>query len=102
MAMAQEFERLKSFFSCKDKAEAIRSTGMTGRKPINRKLTESTGGDGCAVVRHLAGMDEQPQSVFVELVTKNEAETRYELIDPVLRDKGYRIPYVRLETPAPV
>jgi type I restriction enzyme R subunit len=33
---------------------------------------------------------------------KNEAETRYELIDPILRDKGYRIPYVRLETPAPV
>jgi type I restriction enzyme R subunit len=33
---------------------------------------------------------------------KNEAETRYELIDPVLREKGYRMPYVRLETPAPV
>ncbi len=32
---------------------------------------------------------------------KNEAETRYELIDPVLRDKGYRMPYIRLETPAP-
>jgi type I restriction enzyme R subunit len=35
-------------------------------------------------------------------MAKNEAETRYELIDPILRDKGYRIPYVRLETPAPV
>ena len=35
-------------------------------------------------------------------LTKNEAETRYELIDPVLRDKGYRHPYVKLETPAPV
>jgi type I restriction enzyme R subunit len=35
-------------------------------------------------------------------MAKNEAETRYELIDPLLRDKGYRIPYVRLETPAPV
>lgn len=35
-------------------------------------------------------------------MAKNEAETRYELIDPVLREKGYRIPYVRLETPAPV
>jgi type I restriction enzyme R subunit len=33
---------------------------------------------------------------------KNEAETRYELIDPVLRDKGYRHPYCKLETPAPV
>jgi type I restriction enzyme, R subunit len=33
---------------------------------------------------------------------KNEAETRYELIDPVLRAKGYRVPYIRLETPAPV
>lgn len=33
---------------------------------------------------------------------KNEAETRYELIDPVLRGKGYRAPYIRLETPAPV
>jgi type I restriction enzyme, R subunit len=33
---------------------------------------------------------------------RNEAETRYELIDPVLRDKGYRLPYIRLETPAPV
>ena len=33
---------------------------------------------------------------------RNEAETRYELIDPVLRDKGYRVPYIRLETPAPV
>ena len=32
----------------------------------------------------------------------NEAETRYNLIDPVLRDKGYRHPYIRLETPAPV
>jgi type I restriction enzyme, R subunit len=36
------------------------------------------------------------------IMAKNEAETRYELIDPVLRDKGYRLPYVRLETPAPV
>ena len=35
-------------------------------------------------------------------IYKNEAETRYELIDPVLRDKGYRVPYIRLETPAPV
>jgi type I restriction enzyme, R subunit len=35
-------------------------------------------------------------------MNKNEAETRYELIDPVLRDKGYRIPYIKLETPAPV
>jgi hypothetical protein len=26
---------------------------------------------------------------------------RYELIDPVLRDKAYRVPYIRLETPAP-
>ena len=33
---------------------------------------------------------------------KNELETRYELIDPVLRAKGYRMPYIRLETPAPV
>ncbi|MCX6969445.1 MAG: DEAD/DEAH box helicase family protein [Verrucomicrobia bacterium] len=32
----------------------------------------------------------------------NEAETRYELIDPVLREKGYRKPYVKLETKAPV
>jgi type I restriction enzyme R subunit len=32
----------------------------------------------------------------------NEAETRYELIDPVLRQKGYHTPYVKLETPAPV
>jgi type I restriction enzyme R subunit len=35
-------------------------------------------------------------------MSKNEAETRYELIDPVLRAKGYRLPYIRLETPAPV
>src|SRR6266478_7621126 len=35
-------------------------------------------------------------------MAKNEAETRYELVDPVLRGKGYRIPYIRLETPAPV
>ena len=35
-------------------------------------------------------------------MAKNEAETRYELIDPVLREKGYRVPYIRLETPAPV
>jgi len=33
---------------------------------------------------------------------KNEGETRYEMIDPVLRDKDYRLPYIRLETPAPV
>lgn len=26
---------------------------------------------------------------------KNEAETRYELIDPVRRGKGYRLPYIR-------
>ena len=32
----------------------------------------------------------------------NEAETRYELIDPVLRDKGYKRPYIKLETKAPV
>jgi type I restriction enzyme R subunit len=32
----------------------------------------------------------------------NEAETRYELIDPVLREKGYRKPYITLETKAPV
>src|SRR5688572_30611946 len=35
-------------------------------------------------------------------MAKNEAETRYELIDPLLRGKGYRVPYIRLETPAPV
>lgn len=35
-------------------------------------------------------------------MSKNEAETRYELIDPVLRAKGYRMPYIKLETPAPV
>jgi type I restriction enzyme R subunit len=35
-------------------------------------------------------------------MSKNEAETRYELIDPILRDKGYRVPYIKLETPAPV
>jgi type I restriction enzyme, R subunit len=35
-------------------------------------------------------------------MSKNEAETRYELIDPVLREKGYRVPYIKLETPAPV
>lgn len=35
-------------------------------------------------------------------MSKNEAETRYELIDPVLREKGYRMPYIKLETPAPV
>lgn len=33
----------------------------------------------------------------------NEAETRYEPIDPVLRDqKGYKRPYIKLETKAPV
>lgn len=32
----------------------------------------------------------------------NEAETRYSLIDPLLRDKGYRMPYIKLETKAPV
>lgn len=32
----------------------------------------------------------------------NEAETRFELIDPVLREKGYRQWRIRLETPAPV
>ncbi len=35
-------------------------------------------------------------------LTYNEAETRFELIDPVLRAKGYRQWRVRLETPAPV
>jgi type I restriction enzyme R subunit len=32
----------------------------------------------------------------------NEAETRYHLIDPILRDKGYLEWRVKLETPAPV
>ena len=32
----------------------------------------------------------------------NEAETRYELIDTILREKGYRQWRVKLETPAPV
>lgn len=32
----------------------------------------------------------------------NETETRCELIDPVLREKYYRRPYIKLETPAPV
>lgn len=35
-------------------------------------------------------------------MTYNEAETRYELIDPILREKGYRQWRVKLETPAPV
>jgi len=35
-------------------------------------------------------------------MSMNEAETRYELVDPVLRGKGYRGPYVKLETKAPV
>ncbi|HZS03760.1 MAG TPA: hypothetical protein VFD58_02715 [Blastocatellia bacterium] len=35
-------------------------------------------------------------------MTYNEAETRYQLIDPILRDKGYREWRIRLETPAPV
>jgi len=35
-------------------------------------------------------------------MSMNEQETRYELIDPVLREKGYRKPYVKLETKAPV
>jgi type I restriction enzyme R subunit len=35
-------------------------------------------------------------------MNRNEAETRYELIDPILREKGYRVPYIKLETPAPV
>ena len=34
-------------------------------------------------------------------MSKNEAETRYELIDPVLRDKGYRVPYIKLDTRTP-
>lgn len=36
------------------------------------------------------------------MVAYNEAETRYHLIDPVLRDKGYRDWRIKLETPAPV
>ena len=33
----------------------------------------------------------------------NEQETRFHLIDPVLRDKGYADPQrIKLETPAPV
>ncbi|MHB8139621.1 MAG: hypothetical protein ACYDGO_14715 [Smithellaceae bacterium] len=33
----------------------------------------------------------------------NEAETRYHLIDPVLREKGYHDQQrIKLETPAPV
>jgi hypothetical protein len=37
-----------------------------------------------------------------EFVTYNEAETRYEHIDLVLRDKGYRHWRIKLETSAPV
>jgi type I restriction enzyme R subunit len=36
------------------------------------------------------------------VMNRNEAETRYDLIDPILRGKGYRVPYIKLETPAPV
>jgi len=32
----------------------------------------------------------------------NEAETCFELIDPILREKGDRMPYIKLETKAPV
>jgi type I restriction enzyme R subunit len=35
-------------------------------------------------------------------MSMNEADTRYELIDPVLWDKGYKRPYITLETKAPV
>lgn len=36
-------------------------------------------------------------------MSMNEAETRFELIDPILREKkGYKVPYIKLETPAPV
>jgi type I restriction enzyme R subunit len=36
-------------------------------------------------------------------MTYNEAETRFYLIDPVLRDKGYNDhQWLKLETPAPV
>jgi hypothetical protein len=35
-------------------------------------------------------------------MSMNESETRFELIDPLLRGKGYRMPHVRLESPAPV
>ena len=36
-------------------------------------------------------------------MTYNEAETRFYLIDPVLRDKGYDDhQWLKLETPAPV
>lgn len=33
---------------------------------------------------------------------KNEEETRFYLIDPVLREKGYGWPYLKMERPAPV
>ena len=33
---------------------------------------------------------------------KNEEETRFYLIDPILREKGYRWPYLKMERPAPV
>ena len=33
---------------------------------------------------------------------KNEEETRFYLIDPVLREKGYNWPYLKMERPAPV
>ena len=32
----------------------------------------------------------------------NEEETRYHLIDPILREKGYLNQWIKLETPAPV
>ena len=32
----------------------------------------------------------------------NEAETRYNLIDPVLREKGYKNQTIKVETPAPI
>jgi type I restriction enzyme R subunit len=36
------------------------------------------------------------------LMTYNETETRFELIELVLREMGYRQWRIRLETPAPV
>src|SRR5690606_36025410 len=73
--------------------------GGKARRPVARTLSRLTGGRRQRRQhKHIVGQVQPCQADMI----KNEAETRYELIDPVLRKKGYRVPYIQLETPAPV
>jgi type I restriction enzyme R subunit len=60
------------------------------------------GTDGVTLTPSIAKLGTDREGAKAKQMPLNESETKFELIDPVLREKGYRIPYIKMETPAPV